>query len=73
MAEGVVVDGVPVSVHERRDEQKQGGFGLVEVRDKDVHDAEGVSRADHDLRFGMQGVLTGGIKVIEDSLQSIVG
>ena len=57
MAEGVVVNPPPPVAHKGRNQQQQRRFGLVEIGDDIVHDAElVVQRRDHNLRRGFQPV-----------------
>ena len=66
VGEGIVVDSAPVGVSdEGANEQQESRFGLVEVGDELVHDAEAVAGFNHYLRLGMEGVLPGEAEVIE--------
>ena len=71
VGKGIVIDRAPVSAHKRADQQKQGGLRLVEIRDELIHYMERISGFDHDLRLRMQGLLTGGIQIIQNSLQRL--
>ena len=69
MAQRIIVYGFPIAADEGADEQQEGRLRLVKIRNQLVHDAEGVAGFDHDLRGGMEGLLTGGLQVINDRLQ----
>ena len=45
----------------------------MEIGDELIHNVEGVSGFDHDLRLGVKRVLTCRIEVVEDGLQGFFG
>ena len=72
MAEGVVVDLVPVVAHVGGNKEQQRRFGLVEVGDDPAHDAPAIAqRGDHDLRGGLQCVEFVPLHVFQQCLQRI--
>lgn len=56
MAEGIVVNFVPVALQEGRNQQEKGGLRLVEVGDHASHDMVVIARGDNDLRGGMEDI-----------------
>lgn len=56
MAEGIVVNFVPVALQEGGNQQEKGGLRLVEVGDHASHDMVVIARGDNDLRGGMEDI-----------------
>ena len=70
MAEGIVVDLLPVAVDEGGNKQEQSAPGLVEIGDDAADDLERIARGNDDLRGSDEGVEPVAIEVVENVLQS---
>lgn len=71
MAEGIVVNFVPVALQEGRNQQEKGGLGLVEVGDHATHDMVFIARGDDDLRRRMEHIQMMLIHVSEEGLKTV--
>ena len=54
MAQGIVVDTLPIAFHEGRNEQEQRAAGLMEIRYHAAHNVESVARSDDNACGGME-------------------
>ena len=73
VGEGIVVYRVPVAAHKRAHQQKQGRFGLVEIRNQLIYDMERISRLNHYLCLGVQSVLSRTVQIVQYTLQRLLG
>ena len=72
MAEGIVVNFVPVALQEGRNQQEKGGLRLVEVGDHASHDMVVIARGDNDLRGGMEDIKMMLVHVGEERGEGVV-
>ena len=69
MTKGIVINRVPIAADKRAHQQQQSRLRLVEIGDQLIHDMECITGFDHDLRLGMERLLTRLIQIIKESLQ----
>ena len=50
VSKGIVIDGVPVALHESADKQQQRRLRLMEIGDEHLHDMISISWRNDDLR-----------------------
>ena len=61
VGEGIIVDRMPITIDKGTDEQKQGGFRLVEIGNQLIYNVEQIAWFDHYLCLSVQDVLIGSI------------
>ena len=71
MAQRIIVYSLPIAAHKRAHQQQECRFGLMEIGNQLVHDAETVTGFDHDLRSGMQGILPRRIHPVQYRLERL--
>ena len=69
MGKGGAVYGLPIATDKSADQQEQRGLRLMKIGDQLIDDTEGIAGFDHDLRLGMERLLTCFVQIIEESLQ----
>ena len=72
MTQRIIIDGLPVTPDKRTDEQQKGRLRLVEIGNQLVHDMEGITRLDHDLRLRVQRLLPRRVHPVYQRLQGLL-
>ncbi len=71
MGESVVVDPVPIALHEGADKQEQGALGLMEVGNHPFDNMVSVAGGDDNLSGGMQDTYLLSIHILKEGLQGL--
>ena len=71
VSEGVIIDGLPVTVYECRHKQKQCALGLVEVGYHHFHYVILVTRSNDDLGTGFEHVKIMSVQIIQYILEGL--
>ena len=69
MAQGVAVDGFPVTFYKGRYKQQQGALRLMEVGNHHLNDVVLVARSNDYLGAGLEDIQAVTVQVIQDMLQ----